>query len=60
MQVPGEIQPTHPSGSPLTHTGELCQLGWISGGLPGICSPRNLRTETAPAGTGIPGEGLTN
>ncbi|MFD0036657.1 hypothetical protein ACFVIZ_03280 [Streptomyces anulatus] len=34
--------PPDPGGQPqdglVTHMGEMRQLGWISGGLPGICS----------------------
>ncbi|GAA2504060.1 hypothetical protein GCM10010393_40830 [Streptomyces gobitricini] len=29
--------PPHP---PVTHMGGVCPLGWIWGGLAGICSPR--------------------
>lgn len=56
-----EVNPTNPPlRLPVTHMGELWQVGWISSGLPGICSAHNIRHETAPGGTAIPIEGLTN
>ncbi|MFB7214486.1 hypothetical protein [Streptomyces sp. NPDC056255] len=52
--------PSQPNPPPVTHKGEVPQLGWILGRLAGICTPPNPRHATALARTAILNEGLTN